>query len=305
MHFSSELNDLLKSVSRSFYLSLKFLPKVVRAEMSLAYLLARASDSIADSSTVAAAERLLLLGEFDKSLHLTNEDFFNRVATLMVEHKGEQLLLTRLRDCFTLFQAAEPHGKVLIQKVLGHILKGQMLDLQRFPGSLKSAAELEEYTFLVAGCVGEFWSEMLAWKIPNWARLPDQEMIDLGITYGKGLQLVNILRDLPGDLAEGRQYLPGEQSQLIEERNRWAETAKIWLLAGEKYTAHLNHWRTRFTADLPWRLGMETLNLLPPDRLAKAKVNRSKVRAVLFSSAWRSLWGRPANAASASASARI
>src|SRR3989442_1137444 len=49
---------LLASVSRSFYLSIKALPRDVRAPIGLAYLLARATDTIADSANASAAVRL-------------------------------------------------------------------------------------------------------------------------------------------------------------------------------------------------------------------------------------------------------
>lgn len=290
MEFSAELNGLLKSVSRSFYLSLRFLPKSVRAELSLAYLLARASDSIADSATVDVSKRLHLLEETRRALRgEVAPDFFAKVAALPVDHAGEAILLQRLPECFEQFNSVEQHGKTLIRTVMSHILRGQTLDLQRFPGALQTDDELEEYTFLVAGCVGEFWSEMLAWKVPQWATLPNDEMIALGRTYGKGLQLVNILRDLPGDLQQGRCYLPGNEA-LIEKRNRWATVANEWLDAGARYVKHLNGWRLRFTVDLPWRLGRETLRLLPATEIQKVKVPRSRVRSIMLSSAWRNLW---------------
>ena len=290
MEFSAELNGLLKSVSRSFYLSLRFLPKSVRSELSLAYLLARASDSIADSTTVEVAERMQLLGLTENALQgEIDASFFPRIAALPVDHAGEAILLQRLFACFEQFNSVEPRGKALIRSVMRHILRGQTLDLQRFPGALQTDEELDEYTFLVAGCVGEFWSEMLAWKVPQWATLPNDEMVALGRTYGKGLQLVNILRDLPGDLQQGRCYLPGNEA-LIEKRNRWATVANEWLDAGARYVKHLNGWRLRFTADLPWRLGRETLRLLPTTDIQKVKVPRSQVRSIMLSSAWRNLW---------------
>src|SRR5438067_1444672 len=60
MHASSPplLTDLLKQVSRSFYLTLRVLPGAIRPQISLAYLLARASDTIADTALVPAATRL-------------------------------------------------------------------------------------------------------------------------------------------------------------------------------------------------------------------------------------------------------
>ena len=52
------LRTVLKSVSRSFYLTLAVLPADVRAPVSLAYLLARAADTIADTELVERSRRL-------------------------------------------------------------------------------------------------------------------------------------------------------------------------------------------------------------------------------------------------------
>ena len=48
------LTELLRDVSRSFYLTLRVLPRPVRPQIGLAYLLARATDTIADTATGAA-----------------------------------------------------------------------------------------------------------------------------------------------------------------------------------------------------------------------------------------------------------
>ncbi|MCI0869448.1 MAG: squalene/phytoene synthase family protein, partial [Chloroflexi bacterium] len=46
------LTDLLKGVSRSFYLTLRVLPGGIREPVGLAYLLARAADTIADTTLI-------------------------------------------------------------------------------------------------------------------------------------------------------------------------------------------------------------------------------------------------------------
>src|SRR6266498_5946767 len=54
---------ILKSVSRSFYLSLAVLPAAVRPAIGLAYLLARAADTIADTRLIDRHQRIThLLG---------------------------------------------------------------------------------------------------------------------------------------------------------------------------------------------------------------------------------------------------
>src|ERR1700709_2023076 len=55
------LGPLLKGVSRSFYLTLRVLPAGMRDPIGPAYLLARAADTIADTSLIPPGQRLELL----------------------------------------------------------------------------------------------------------------------------------------------------------------------------------------------------------------------------------------------------
>ena len=77
--------------------------------------------------------------------------------------------------------------------------------------ALETAAELDDYTYRVAGCVGEFWTKICHTHLFPNARLDEGQLIADGVRFGKGLQLVNILRDLPADLKKGRCYLPTEK----------------------------------------------------------------------------------------------
>ena len=52
------LSGLLRDVSRSFYLTLRVLPGPIRKPIGLAYLLARTTDTIADTELVPPAQRL-------------------------------------------------------------------------------------------------------------------------------------------------------------------------------------------------------------------------------------------------------
>src|SRR5437763_7372062 len=65
---SDLLGKLLKDVSRSFYLTLRILPGAIRRPIGLAYLLARASDTIADTDAVPRAQRLDLLEAFGERI---------------------------------------------------------------------------------------------------------------------------------------------------------------------------------------------------------------------------------------------
>ena len=52
------LVDLLQATLRSFYLTLRVLPAAVRPQIGLAYLLARTTDTIADTELVPLEQRL-------------------------------------------------------------------------------------------------------------------------------------------------------------------------------------------------------------------------------------------------------
>jgi farnesyl-diphosphate farnesyltransferase len=89
------------------------------------------------------------------------------------------------------------------------------MDLRTFPPensgqiiALKNNDELEHYTYLVAGCVGQFWTRLTRAYTPALKEWDETEMGRLGIGFGKALQYTNVLRDCPRDLRIGRCYLP-------------------------------------------------------------------------------------------------
>ena len=55
---SPALNELLRATSRSFYLTMRALPAEIRPQFGFAYLLARATDTIADTEIIPVAQRL-------------------------------------------------------------------------------------------------------------------------------------------------------------------------------------------------------------------------------------------------------
>src|SRR5439155_23840106 len=146
-----------------------------------------------------------------------------------------------------------------IRAVLEKITQGQMLDLQRFDNpeeirALGTAADLDEYTHLVAGCVGEFWTRLCFRHVRNFASLSEDEKLALGKRYGMALQLINILRDAGADLRAGRGYFPEYElgaahlvpPQILSEPERlepiyrtWLEKAKAGLACGMQYSRAL------------------------------------------------------------------
>jgi farnesyl-diphosphate farnesyltransferase len=352
------LNDLLKATSRSFYLTLRVLPVAVRPQIGLAYLLARTTDTIADTGIVPLAQRLdalqklreRILGESTAPLN------FGELAQHQIL-SAEQALLEKVEDSLALLQTLSPADLKLVHNILTTIISGQELDLRRFVSgragsplpaaeiandarrardcapyhgnivALETEAELEDYTYRVAGCVGGFWTKICRAHLFPKAKLDDELLLANSIRFGKGLQLVNILRDLPADLRNGRCYLPADKlleaglrpADLLSPANEakflplfreYLNKAESHLAAGWAYTNSLpfGQVRVRLACAWPILIGVRTigrlriasvLELQQGIKIPRSEVRGIQIRSVLgypFPGAWQKLFPRTGKA---------
>ncbi len=302
---------LLRSVSRSFYLSIRFLPAQLREPIALAYLLARTTDTVADTSQIPTTVRMETLKLLSDAIQgAASRDISAELAAGFVplqENARERRLLESLPACLAWLDRIEHADCNDIRVVLKNITRGQMLDLQRFDNprevrALDTATDLDEYTYLVAGCVGEFWTRLCFRHVRNFANRSEDEMLALGKRYGMALQLINVLRDAGSDLRAGRCYFPEYElnaahlspSQILSEPERfrpvyrrWLEKAKAGLESGMEYSRAINNCRVRAATVLPALIGARTLSLLQTaDPIAlhgTVKIPRSEVRAMILS----------------------
>jgi farnesyl-diphosphate farnesyltransferase len=329
MQMSKQLNELLKATSRSFYLTLRVLPARVRPQIGLAYLLARTTDTIADTEILPVAQRLDALQKLRERILGQNSAPLNFGELAQKQNlSAEKLLLENVESRLAASQKISAGDQKLIREVLGTITSGQELDLKRFADSsaqkitaLQTEAELDDYTYRVAGCVGGFWTKICRAHLFPQAKMDEEEFITDGIRFGKGLQLVNILRDLPKDLRNGRCYLPMEKLveagltpedllQPANERkfrplyNRHLDWAESHLAAGWQYTNLVprGQVRVRLACAWPVLIGAKTIsrlrdaNIIDPQQ--RIKISRGEVRGLLlrsvasypFPGAWRKLF---------------
>ena len=287
------MGPLLQAVSRSFYLTLRVLPAPIRPQISLAYLLARATDTIADTNAVPRAKRIGLLRELQS---LTRVPALGQLAESQAL-PAERVLLERLAECLTLLDTFTVVDRRLIQQLLTTIIAGQIFDLETFPGSplvaIADDAALDQYTYRVAGCVGEFWTQMCQAHLPGLENLS----VTAGVRFGKGLQLVNILRDMPRDYAIGRCYLPVQNpldpAELQPVYSKWLDVALAHLDAGWQYTLAIppNQKRLRLACVWPLWIGVKTVVQLrhanPLDAGSRVKVSRGEVYGIMAQSVLR------------------
>ena len=303
--------EILRSVSRSFYLSIRFLPAQLREPIALAYLLARTTDTVADTAQISTSVRMETLKLLSNGIQGTaSVDVVTELVASFVslqENESERQLLESVPDCLGSLARIEHADRNDIRLVLEKIARGQMLDLQRLDNSqeiraLSTAADLEEYTYLVAGCVGEFWTRVCFRHVRQFASRTEDEMLALGKRYGMALQLINVLRDAGSDLRAGRCYFPEHElsavhltpSQILSEPERfqpiyrtWLGNAKAGLTSGMEYSRAIRNRRVRAATVLPALIGAHTLALLdaagPAALQHMVKVPRREVHAIILS----------------------
>ena len=301
------LGDLLSKVSRSFYLTLSILPVSVRTQVGLAYLFARAADTITDTDLIEQSERLIHLKSFQKLFTLETIDWkiVQSIQLALVTHQAlpaERILLEKLDDCFQVYLECEHADQARIRDLMTTLTKGMEMDLTIFQGgtiehpvALETQEDLNSYIYYVAGCVGEYWTNLMCAHLTSLNHWDVKHMSSIGINFGKGLQLTNIVKDVAKDLRRGRCYIPepllssaGLTSNDILQPESWSSFQPIldkliqqaveYLDQGWKYTMAIprSEIRLRLSCMWPILLGGETLklvqnstNLLRPDYQVK------------------------------------
>ncbi len=283
------LTEILRSVSRSFYLTMRVLPSNLREPIAVAYLLARAADTIADTDAIAAEKRLHYLRLFrDQVMEVPVEEALQEIVDHLSDqqkNRDERYLLESIYQVCMLVDGLWPEDQERVKRVVATLIQGMEIDLTYFPSekeelvkAFKTKIDLENYIYHVAGCVGEFWTEVAMAHEPALHDWDKSQCINLGINFGKALQLTNILRDLPGDLCIGRCYLPGSElvlqalkpEQLLESENSllarplltsWLQTAINYYGDAERYFIAIPRrcFRLRLSVLWPVLIGLATL----------------------------------------------
>jgi farnesyl-diphosphate farnesyltransferase len=311
------LRDLLKRVSRLFYTTLVVVPADVRDQVSLAYLFARAADTIADSELIDRARRLDYLNQF-KTQFVVDQISWTQIQDIQLaigqiqQDSAERQLLERLDDCFRLLQSLSADDRRRVQRLMTTLMQGMEMDLTVFPGTspqdltaLKTIEDLDRYTYYVAGCVGEFWTDLMCAYRPGLRSWNVRSMAEVGVRFGKGLQLTNVVKDLAHDLQRGRCYVPEPllarqgltPRDLLNAQNlprfrpvlnTLIRMAVDHLDQGWLYTMAIPRHETRLRLSCMWPIlsAGESLKLVrwSPDLLnpaVKVKISRAKVYAMM------------------------
>lgn len=210
------LYDLLEKTSRTFALSIPYLPEPTRREVTIAYLLFRIADTFEDSASWSREKRIQALERFEEVLEKPRPRRIRALARrwtagVPIDHEGYQELMSATPELLDAFFGLAPAARDLIREHTARTADGMALFVARTDGDgtlhLENLQDLRDYCYVVAGIVGEMLTELFLLGRDGLAGVAD-DLRARSRHFGEALQLVNILKDSAFDGTEGRSYLP-------------------------------------------------------------------------------------------------
>jgi len=207
--------EALLRVSRTFSLNIRVLSGRMLESVRLAYLLCRAADALEDSWPGPAPE---VAARFDALLAALDGDA--EAARTLAEGAASRgpredlAVLGRLPTLLHVLGSLEPDDAADVRTCVRTMAGGMRRYATRAAGRgprepyLEDDAELHDYCHVVAGCVGEMLTRLVARELNGDGQPLAERRLALAPVVGEALQLTNILLDWPVDLRGGRCHVP-------------------------------------------------------------------------------------------------
>ena len=302
---------MLDGVSRTFALTIPQLPSDLMTVVSNAYLLCRIIDTIEDEPALSAAAKREFSAQFVAAVAGTasserfSADLAPRLSASTIPAEHALIRETpRVLAITHRFTAPQQEALATCVRVMGE----GMVRFQENQGArgVANLAELDAYCYHVAGVVGEMLTRLFCEYSPDIARHRGT-LMPLAVSFGQGLQMTNILKDMWSDLARDACWLPRsvfaeagfDLQQLApgchDARFHQALTTLIGIAHGHlrnalRYTLLIPATETGIRNFCLWAIGMAVLTLRKlyrhPDFSSgdEVKISRRSVQATVIAS---------------------
>ena len=302
---------LLEGVSRTFALTIPQLPEGLAKPVSNAYLLCRIVDTIEDEVSLDSVQKREFCRQFiavvagEELPEKLSQALFPLLSeqTIPLEHE----LIRLIPRVVAITHGLDVQQREALSQCVAIMGKGmaefQDRDLRH---GLVDMKEMDSYCYYVAGVVGEMLTRLFCHYSPEIA-VHQELMVKLGVSFGQGLQMTNILKDIWDDHSRGVCWLPGnvfaakgfDLADLQPGHNNPKFAAGFQQLIGIAH-AHLRN-ALEYTLLIPayetgirefclWALGMAMLTLrkinahLYFSDSKQVKISRRSVKAVIAGS---------------------
>lgn len=302
---------LLEGVSRTFALTIPQLPEPLYQAVANAYLLCRIVDTIEDEVSLSASQKKMFCQAFIEIVKTgKNTDAFSEQLAGLLSLQtipAEHCLIRLIPRVIAITHKLDPVQIDALATCVETMANGmpiyQAMDLS---AGLKTMKDLDNYCYFVAGCVGEMLAKLFCHYSVEINQHRD-ELLKLSVSFGQGLQMTNILKDIWDDAERGVCWLPQEiftdlgfnladLSPTTNDQNFRIGLSRLISVAQEHlhnallYTTLLPSHETGIRNFCLWALGMAVLTLkkiknnLHFTESKQVKISRSSVKATIFAS---------------------
>ena len=207
-------DEILTHVSRTFALTIPQLPAGLSAAVTSAYLLCRIADTIEDEPALSATDTYIFLERFTAVVKGTEDA--GRLARDVVPRlsdrtlPAERDLVANMHRVIRVVGRFDERQRAAIRRCIEVMSRG-MHQFQRTASlrGLARSTDMDAYCYYVAGIVGETLTELFCAYSPAIMR-HHAALYELAPSFGQGLQMTNILKDVWEDRSRGACWLPQE-----------------------------------------------------------------------------------------------
>jgi len=306
--------SMLEMVSRTFTLSIKQLPNIVRDSITLAYLLLRVSDCLEDHEMMDVERKVRLLELWDQIL--AGQKPASELVEQLLDLDSSDPEVYVAQKATDLIDFLRTFPNEIQQSIISRVKRTTlgMARWQRQGPFVETEDEMDDYMHQVAGRVGYLITDIFAWYSPRiMAR--KAELLPLSREYGLALQTVNIIRGMRKDYERGwvfvprtfldqvgitrdQLFAPGYEDKAIEVVNLLADKAENHLRHGLEYIAAFPSHQHRIRLACMWPLffAVKTLALSRNNInvvLNEVKMTRQDVKLIMRQTTlmgWSNKW---------------
>ena len=203
--------QILTKVSRTFALTIPYLPTQVRYAIGNAYLLCRIADTIEDEPQLSPERKRNFLDRFAKVVNgrLDADSFAFDLSRSLSDATplGERDLASNTFAVVDYHKSVSIGQRKPIERCIESMCGGMAEFLRTGASGLPNMKAVEHYCYVVAGVVGEMITEILC-DYSHDVESRRGQLLPLSKRFGRGLQLVNILKDHREDRQRGVSWLP-------------------------------------------------------------------------------------------------
>jgi farnesyl-diphosphate farnesyltransferase len=205
--------DLLEGVSRTFAFTIPELPSELRYTVTNAYLLCRAIDTIEDEPALNFDAKKKFCNWFTEVVEEKKDpkEFSAALSPLLsdVTIPMEHELIKKIDEVVKVTHSFEKQQQIVLLRCINIMSEGMTIfqEIDTTAG-LETLEELDKYCYYVAGVVGEMLTDLFYLHLPEELSPKRDKMMELAISFGQGLQMTNILKDIWDDQERGVCWLP-------------------------------------------------------------------------------------------------